>query len=96
MQLTLNINPAKFANFHTFVLCNTDIDDCDTLTCIALLIYAIYITTNHYRHNTNPPFHRACDALMQAIREGAKHHPNAARVLDCRWNTPIPPIPIHL
>ena len=93
--------PAKFANLHTFLLCNAHIQTKEELTAIALLIYAIYNATNHFRRH--PPTNTAdvYEAVTQWLREGAKNHPTATRTLDERWNpqrrdTPLPPIPSHI
>ena len=94
----LNLQPHLFANVHTATLCNANINDTDRLTTIALLIYALYTTTNRLR--LHPLTHDACiqDMITQNMREGAKHHEHATTVLDNRWNhlrsgAPLPPIP---
>ena len=94
----LNLQSRLFANIHTATLCNVNINDLDRLTAIALLIYALYTTTNRLRHH--PLAQDACaqDMVAQTMREGARHHKNATSVLDNRWNhcrsgAPLPPIP---
>ena len=94
----LNLPPHLFANLHSGLLCNANIQTTDQLTAIALLIYGLYNTTNHLRHNPGTPATQITDMLAQHIREGAKHHPQATGVLDSRWNRdrqsrPLPPIP---
>ena len=97
----LNLESGLFANVHTAALCNVNISDLDRLTAIALLIYALYTSTNKLRHH--PLAQDACvqDVITQTMREGARHHENATRVLDNRWSysrsgAPIPPTPLTM
>ena len=64
------------------------LDDDETLTCVAVLVYAAYFTTNHCRNHKPVPHEGARDALQQACRNLVQGHANSARVLDCRWMQP--------
>ena len=101
LRQKLNLSPELFANLHTFNLCNTNITTCEQLTAIALLIYATYTATNHFRHHHAPARMDIPECLTQWMREGAKHHANATRTLDNIWNPhrrthELPPIPSHM
>jgi len=55
---------------------------------LGLLNYALYATTNRVRHTQRAFPHTldvAYDAVAQAIREGARHHPLALKALRARW-----------
>ena len=98
MRCQLNLPPEFFANLHSGLLCNANIQTTDQLTVIALLNYALYNTTNYLRHHPDTQTTHIPDMLAQNIREGAKHHPLATAVLDMRWNRnrrrqPLPCIP---
>ena len=98
LQKQFNLPDELFANLHSFLLCNANINTTEHLTCIALLIYGIYNATNHFRHNPTKNTTHIYDATVQWIREGARHHSNASRTLVNRWNThhtlnPLPPFP---
>ena len=101
LERRLNLRQSEYANLHSFLLCNGNIRTLEELTSIALLIYAVYNATNHYRRNAFGQDTDVHDAIAQWIREGAKRHGRATRTLDNRWNPerrekPIPPIPTHL
>ena len=98
LQHQLNLAPHLFANLHSGLLCNANIQTTDQLTTIALLNYALYNTTNYLRIHPNTPPTHIPDMLAKRVREGAKRHPNATSVLDNRWNPDrhsqaLPPIP---
>jgi len=93
--------PSKYANMHTFLLCNKHIRTLEELTAIALLQYAIYNATNHFRYNPPSSTTNHYEATVQWLREGAKNHHKATTTLDNRWNphaqkTTLPPIPRHI
>ena len=101
MERKLNMSPSTFAHLHTFLLCNANIRTYGDLTSVALLIYAIYNATNHYRHKPPTQDTDIHDAVAQWLREGAKRHANATKVFDNRWHPArrdkaLPPIPGHL
>jgi hypothetical protein len=98
MRRHLRLDPFYYANIHTFTLCNTHINDMETLTTVALLIYGTYTTTNALRNcrpnNVQDHSSFAYDMLIQNIRNGAMNHRSSARTLDNRWasnqcSTPI-------
>ena len=82
MERKLNMSPSTFANLHTFLLCNANIKTYGELASVALLIYAIYNATNHYRHNPLTQDTDIHDAVAQWMREGAKRHASATRTLE--------------
>ena len=97
----LNLQPSTFTNLHTFLLCNHHINTTETLTCIGLLLYAIYNTTNHFRHHPCKDKTTIFNYARQSITEGARRHNASVRVLDGRWVTtlvthPLPSIPAHI
>ena len=101
IRRNLNMDPKLYANLHTFLLCNTHIHTKDELASIALLMYAVYSATNHFRHNPPAPNVNIYEAVSQWLREGAKHHNAATQTLDNRWNpnrqsNNVPPIPLHI
>ena len=81
----LRLDTAYFCNLHTFVLVNPRIASTETLTTIALLIYGVYTASNRMRFHGSLPPGSAVEAIMQAVREGAKGHSNATKVLGGRW-----------
>ena len=97
----LHLPPHLFTNIHTASFCNANIRDTDCLTAVALRTYSLYTTTNRLR--AHPPTRNtdSYDMLVQALREGAKHHDHATTVLDNRWKqlrvgTPLPPMPLTI
>jgi len=95
----LRLNPDQFANLFTFVLANPAVNDQETLTIIALLIYGTYIAVNKIRHIGVVNRTDAFEAVMQAVREGARGHAKSVKVLDGRWRQgtqpkQIPPAPL--
>lgn len=90
MRRFLKLDPFYFANIHTFTLSNTHIQDTETLTTIALLIYGTYTTTNQLRYDKQAQQHTsytnyAYDMLIQNIRNGAINHPKSSSTLDHRF-----------
>ena len=97
MRRQLNLDPFYFANVHTFILCNDHINDVETLTTIAVLVYATYTTTNSLRHNLqgrqkDPTF--AYDMLIQNVRNAVSNHSTSTYILDNRWNPHFQRTPI--
>ena len=90
----LNLPPQHYAHLHTFTLCNTHITTEEELTSVALLVYAIYTATNHFRHNPPSPTCNVHDSIAQWIREGAKNHNKSTYILDNRWNPHM--VPTHI
>ena len=95
----LRLDPTVFCNLHTFLLVNPRINTKETLTAAALAIYSIYTCTCRARWRGACSSTAAVDAIKQGIREGAKGHRNALRVLSTRWSpeppaTPLPAPPL--
>ena len=82
----LNLDPDRFASLHSFTLTSPFINTWETLITVSLLIYATYVTTNKLRHKSLG-FGRedTFEALNQAIKEGARGHAMACKVLAQRW-----------
>jgi len=59
------------------------------LFCSALISYAGYMATNHYRHHGSTSYARAREAIHQFIIQGVSGHSRASAFLDNRWLTPI-------
>ena len=81
------------------MLCNPYVRTEEQLVTAALLVYAVYRGTNHYRHEPKPAPDVLNDALVQWVREGARGHRNSMRVLGELWRTscsyiPLPPRPV--
>ncbi|CAK0871611.1 unnamed protein product [Prorocentrum cordatum] len=67
------------------LLAGSGIDD-DSLTYLALLVYAAYNTFNLFHCRDSPPIAEiAQQALVQNCLNGAQGHAASARVLDGRW-----------
>jgi hypothetical protein len=97
----LRLHAPEQISMHTFMLCNPHIRTREDLTCSAVLVYASYRATNHYRHVDTPPATTAYDALAQFAREGLRNHRASMTVIDQRWaatpaSSPLPPIPAVL
>ena len=95
----LRLDPAVFCNLHTFLLVNPRINTKETLTAVALAIYSVYTCTSQARWRGACSSSAAVDAIKQGIREGAKGHSKALRVLSARWSqeppaTPLPTPPL--
>jgi hypothetical protein len=60
----------------------------DTLAISALGIYAVYMSTNHYRHANYTNAQSAAQHLGQSIIQGCQGQPALVRLLDSRWRSP--------
>ena len=85
-RLNLRLRPWHKSIFLALHLPRDSNDD-NTLTKVALLIYAVYRTHNAYRHdNTHSHDSRyTLDVMDQHIVEGALGHPRATSVLDTAY-----------
>ena len=82
----LHLDPRQFVNLHSFLLVNPLVNTKETLTTIALLVYATYRCTNFQRHAQTPlPPDALYDAMTQWVREGVRGHGPSTRVLTRRW-----------
>jgi len=94
----LRLDPCNSANLHTCLLVNPAIDTKETLVVVALLVYGVYSLTNNLRKRGGLTDATAFEALAQSVREGARGHVLATKILDGRWSahatlTSLPPIP---
>jgi len=69
----------------TFMLADPRMEDEGDLICVAILVYATYMATNHFRRQGGTDLETATDALEQFCRNGVKGHPSSQRVIDGRW-----------
>ena len=88
-------------NLYTFNLTNPHIRTCEELVVSALLIYAIYRGTNHYRHHAAGCPQDVHDSLRQWTREGVARHQRSTHILQNLWRpstarTVLPPPPAQL
>ena len=65
-----------------------DHNDDEHITRGALLVYAIYRTFNHVKHNQNHPTDNAriIDMASQYLIQGTSGHPGATKVLDSSFH----------
>ena len=84
----LRISPQEHASLHGFTLTTPHIQDRDTLTMQALLIYGTYTAFNNIKHSKGSFVFRkdAYDAIVQAIREEVRGHESSACRLRNRWS----------
>ena len=95
----LHLDPSTQINMHTFMLCNAQITTCEELVASAILIYAMYRATNHYRHNGDQT-RDVFNALRQWSREATMKHTMSMSILDNLWHprrtlTLLPPKPTN-
>lgn len=86
-------------NMHTFMMCNPHVATAEDLTAAGVLILAVYMATNHQRHNTPIPTTAIHAALTQWAREGVMGYNPSTRVLRERWlphprTTQLPSLPL--
>jgi hypothetical protein len=60
-------------------------DDDELLICSALIVFAAYMATNHYRHTQRTSHGIAKDALRQFLIQGVQGHSASTSFLDNRW-----------
>jgi hypothetical protein len=82
----LRLDPLRQVNLHSFMMCNPHTSSDADLTATALLVYAVYRTTNCQRFQQMlTETEDIISAMKQFAREGAKGHSNAKKVIDSRW-----------
>ena len=81
----LRLDPSTQVNMHVFSLCCPDITTQEDLVASAVMIYAVYRATNHFRHHPEHPTTDVFNALRQWAREGAMGDTYTARLLTNRW-----------
>ena len=59
--------------------------DKEVLTCMAVLVYAVYNTTNHFRLAGGTDADTAFEAMKQHCRNAVAGHCSSMRVVDSRW-----------
>jgi len=59
------------------------------LALITLYIYAVYRTTNHYRHTRTANAIRSADCIKQHIIQGCQGNDRLVQWVDGRWNKPL-------
>ena len=76
-QKMLRLNPEKLRGLHSFILCSPEVSTKEELISLALLVYATYMATNHFRLNPAKDPSEVPEAIKQWIRE--------AKVLEGRF-----------
>ncbi len=78
--------PVDSGDLPQFVFADEGLITDETLACRALLVYATYRVTNHYRSSRHCPCtEAAADALAQHCKNGVEGHAASRRMLDFRW-----------
>ena len=84
----LNFDDGKICTMRAWMLCSPEVDSKEMLTCLGLLVYAVYNVTNRRRHGgavTNWTEENSYEALCQMLKEAVKGHANSMKVLRLRW-----------
>ena len=68
-----------------FLLARKELVHTETLVCMAVLVYAVYTTTNRLRKMSNRDPELAAGALEQNVREAVRNHLPSERVVNNRW-----------
>ena len=94
----LHLNPATGVNLHTFMLCNPYIGTQEDLVASAVLVYAVYRGSNHYRHNPPRGPSSVHQVLRQFAREAVMGHKYSSAVVRAMWTpnrrlTSLPAMP---
>ena len=71
-----------------FMLASRVLQDGEVLTCMAILTYAAYMATNHYRQSGAVCREVAIESLKQHCRNAVRRHSSSVRILDRRWSMP--------
>jgi len=87
LQLRVSIPSCRCLSF--WMMNEPASDSDDFLMCSALITYAGYMATNHYRHAGITTYDVARDALRQHIIQATAGHPRSRSFLDHRWASPI-------
>jgi hypothetical protein len=93
----LRLDPTTQVNLHAFNLCCPSITTQEDLVASAVMIYALYRATNHFRHRPEQPANDVFNALRQWAREGAMNNSQTTRSLINQWKsdftrTPLAPM----
>ena len=92
----LHLNPLTQVGLHSFQLCSPFVRSKEELTGTALLVYATYRATNHFRNNPTQSRADVDQALRQWAREGAFGSTFSLRVLDKAWSPNRVQVPLPL
>ena len=57
----------------------------EEMACRAVLVYAVYMATNHFRACGGASFEVSVDAIIQFCKNAARGHAGCSRALDSRW-----------
>ena len=82
------MDPSKFGNMHSFMLCSPHIQTEEELGSIAILGYGLYITTNRLRIGQRQDLvneHDRVGAVIQSTKEAVKGHKRATQIFRCNW-----------
>ena len=60
-------------------------EDAEALTCMAVLLYAVYNTTNQYRPLGGVSENTAFEAIKQQCRNAVAGHSASMRIVDSLW-----------
>jgi hypothetical protein len=74
-------------DLESFMLADARICDDEALISVAVLVYATYRSTNHFRPRGGTDHETACDAMEQFCRRGVEDHALSRRVIDNRWTS---------
>ena len=61
----------------------------DVLALTMLCVYAVYMTTNHYRTTSNNDSTAAKNCIGQHIIQGCQGHTQLTKLVQERWNSPL-------
>jgi hypothetical protein len=92
---TLRIEISPRQALAVWLLAHDALLEDEVLALTSLYVYAIYRTTNHYRHTrrTSPTW--AADSIKQHIIQGCQGNERLMQWLDCRWDRPVTRIASH-
>ena len=82
----LRLQPEQTVGMQCFMMAEKHEPDDDTLACRAILVYALYMATNTFRHSSTCSNTRdAIDAMEQFCRNAVRGHPYSQRLVDNRY-----------
>ena len=87
-RLGLDLDPATSFNHLPLAAKRPNTSHPNWNTRLALLVYAVYRTTNAARHNPLHSTEMARRAIQESIYEGAKGHRGATEAAD-HWTRPV-------
>ena len=83
----LRIDNGHEYDLQRFMIAEKGDPEDSTLICRAVLVYATYMATNHFRHGYTgiPSTRTAVEALEQYCRNAVRDHSSSERAIDGRW-----------